>query len=366
MPKSATFRELLDAARAGVEPRLEALFAEELRDAAPLGAEVGDMVDAVRALTLRGGKRLRAGLVFVGCRVAEATRGDAPSSSAVDETALEFGVALELLQTFFLIHDDWIDQDDTRRGGPSAHALLSERWGSRRRGEAGAILAGDYAAGLARAVAALAGEGQVSTTLRRELLGVFWSMERDAIRGQQLDLMGRAESVELVYRLKTASYTVRGPLQLGALLGSGAEGKDERLLALLAAYSEQTGIAFQLADDGLSVFGDPAQTGKPFASDLREGKRTWLLRWALAEARGKARSLERARLKAVVGKRGASESALRDAVAALETLGAREALDAEIARQLAGVDATLRADWLPAPAAALLRDTAEVLARRRA
>ena len=124
------------------------------------------------------------------------------------------GVALELLQAYFLIHDDWMDQDLERRGGPTVHAHLGRRFRSTSKGASAAILTGDYAVALAtRVLANLDLPG-------RRLSGVltcFADMQLDAVAGQGLDVIGRGRDVELTYRLKTASYTVRGPLIMGAL-----------------------------------------------------------------------------------------------------------------------------------------------------
>src|SRR5690606_1480156 len=105
------------------------------------GPDVVAMVDAVRDLCMRGGKRMRAALAVVGYR--------ATNTSATLEPALDAGVALELLHVYFLIHDDWMDEDDMRRGGPAVHAALAKRLRSAKLDEKSAILAGDYAAALA-------------------------------------------------------------------------------------------------------------------------------------------------------------------------------------------------------------------------
>jgi geranylgeranyl diphosphate synthase type I len=276
---SNPFIALLKSVQPDVERRLGEILDERVGKTRSLGVEVQVLVREIRRLALLGGKRLRPALVMAGFRAAGA-KGDAGS-------ALDAGVALELLHTYFLIHDDWMDQDAVRRGGPSVHVALARRFGSEHMGNATAILAGDYAVALACEV--LIGVNAPRGNLR-EVLQVFTDMQLYAVAGQQLDMVGSGRDVELVYALKTGSYTVEGPLKVGALLG----GARQPTLDALSRYARPAGIAFQLRDDVLSLFGDPAHTGKPPASDLTSGKRTLLLKLALKRCRPAARaSIER-------------------------------------------------------------------------
>lgn len=345
----ATFRDLLDEVRPQINGDLRKLFAEEIAVARSLGAEVEDMVVAVRDLSLRGGKRLRPALVVAGLRTASAAR------SRATRGALQIGLALELLQTYFLIHDDWMDGDSIRRGGPSAHAWLTERLGSKQLGESSAILAGDFAANLATTEML---KLRVPQATRSKLLDAFCRLQADAIRGQQLDVVGRAETVDTVYRLKTTSYTVRGPLQLGAILG----GASPALLKALDRFAEPLGIAFQLNDDLLSVFGDPKTTGKPFASDIREGKRTELVNVALQ----KARAADRQTLERALGNRRSSEKSLKRAVKVLETTGARAAVEKRIETLRSEAIDALRSRAFQASGRTLLASAAHALSARKA
>ena len=147
-------------------------------------------------------------------------------------------------------------------------------------------------------------------------------MQADAVAGQQLDLTGRTGNVEKTYVLKTGSYTVAGPLRLGAVLGGGSA----NLVRTLERFALPAGVAFQLRDDLLSAFGDPAVTGKPFANDLRKGKRTLLAERAFELATGK----ERAAIVRVWGKERATEKQLRLAADALERCGAKRAVEKRI------------------------------------
>ena len=305
------FSALLGEVQIEVDQRLRGFLETRLDVARRHGPEVLTMVSAVRDLCLRGGKRLRPALLVAGYRAA--------SERAELEPALDAGVALELLQAYLLIHDDWMDGDLVRRGGPAVHAHLAKRFRSEHKGNASGILAGDYASAVA-----LEALSQVDMKPAAALpaFACFAEMQLDAIAGQQLDLIGGEYDVELAYQLKTGSYTVRGPLRLGAILASASPST----LRALDRFALPIGVAFQLRDDLLSAFGDPKRTGKTLGNDLRAGKRTALLAAGLKLARGK----ELRALKQAVGNAQASESQLRAALGVLETSGARATIEARL------------------------------------
>jgi geranylgeranyl diphosphate synthase type I len=232
-----------------------------MADARRRGADVEAVAEAACQLTLRGGKRMRAVLLAA----AYEGHGGAGGTSVVAPA----GASLELLQTYLLIHDDWMDGDSIRRGGPSVPAIMRRRFEADR-ADAMAILAGDLAAAWAR-------RALLETTVAPERLmaaaGELGRVEEDVVEGQVLDVGGRAHdprAVEAMHALKTTSYTVRGPLVMGACLA----GVTEAQIVRLVAFSAPLGVAFQLRDDVLGVFGDAAKTGKPAGNDLRAGKRS--------------------------------------------------------------------------------------------
>jgi geranylgeranyl diphosphate synthase type I len=144
------------------------------------------------------------------------------------------------------------------------------------------------------------------------------------VEGQQLDVVARKADIEKTYAQKTSSYTVAGPLRMGALLaGSGTE-----FIGELERFALPVGIAFQLRDDLLSAFGDPAATGKPFANDIKSGKRTLLMQLAL---KGAGRADQKV-LKRAWGNPEATKKQLTEAVKALERSGARKAVEERIER----------------------------------
>jgi geranylgeranyl diphosphate synthase type I len=258
------------------------------------------------------------------------------------------------LQAYFLIHDDWMDQDEVRRGGPSVHAHLAQRFRSERLGHSSAILAGDYAVALATdALARTEMPGSRAT----RIFSCFAQMQMDAVIGQELDLVGRSSDVEATYRLKTGSYTVQGPLRIGAILA----GASPRMLTALERFSMPVGVAFQLRDDLLSAFGDPAQTGKPFGNDLKSGKRTLLLVTALE----RLRRADRTFVSKLVGNRKATDAQLRKAMQLIERCGARERVEARIDELVGTAVSALKTGRISEQGLDLLEGAARALAARR-
>jgi geranylgeranyl diphosphate synthase type I len=248
-----------------------------------LGPDLSSMVDVITDL-LQGGKRLRAAFCYWGWRGA-----GGPDCTQIVEAA----GALELFQAAALLHDDVMDDSDTRRGLPAAHRRLAAEHTARswtgsaeRFGLAGAILAGDLCLSWSDELFATSGlapeeldRGRVVfDRMRTQLMGGQFLDVLESARGwADLDRSQRIAHARNVIRYKSAKYTVQHPL----LIGATAAGIDEAALRCLSAYGLDLGEAFQLRDDILGVFGDPSQTGKPAGDDLREGKRTVLVAHAL-------------------------------------------------------------------------------------
>jgi geranylgeranyl diphosphate synthase, type I len=243
---------------------------------------------------LAGGKRLRPAFCYWGWRGAGGP--DCPE-------IINAAAALELLHAGALIHDDLMDASDTRRGQPSLHRQFEARhadsgWhGSAAAfGMGVAILMGDLL--LCWTDEMFHASGLPGEALRRGR-PVLDRMRTEVFAGQYLDLLGQVtadetlESALRVVEFKTTKYTIERPLHLGAALAGGVHGPagcDASLAAAYTGYGLPLGLAFQLRDDILGVFGDPAQTGKPAGDDVREGKRTVLL--AIARDRATAGQAE--------------------------------------------------------------------------
>lgn len=298
------FTSLIERVRHDVDARLAGFLDARVADSARHGEDVEAMARSVRDLTLRGGKRLRAALVLVGYL--------AHNDKLPEEPALDASVAFELLQTYLLVHDDWMDGDELRRGGPSVPAMLRRHHGSQHLGDAAAILAGDYAAALSLDVLSRL-EAPPDRLVRA--LSLFAEIQQHVICGQQIDIAGRVTEVEAFYGLKTGSYTVRGPLLLGAILA----GAPRNVMMGLEEYAGPMGIAFQMQDDLLGVFGDSAKTGKPVGEDLRKAKSTVVLHKARTVLQGADRKL----FDAVVGNPRATPDDLAKLTSVLDERGVR-------------------------------------------
>jgi geranylgeranyl diphosphate synthase type I len=267
--------------RLRVESALAAFLVRRRAQLEAIDPALVPLARAVEALVLGPGKRLRPAFGYWGFRGA----GGADRDEVV--AAL---TSLEFVQASALIHDDVIDASDTRRGGPAVHRRFERHhrdggWSGKADafGAAAAILAGDLC--MVWSDEMLHTSGLDAATLARARHD-FDAMRTEVTVGQYLDVLAQAtvdtsvERAGKVALFKSAKYTVERPLLIGAALA----GAGEPLRAAYSRYGRALGEAFQLRDDVLGVFGDPAETGKPAGDDLREGKRTYLVATALALA----------------------------------------------------------------------------------
>jgi len=278
------------------------------------GASWADLPEALAAY-LGGGKGLRPRFCYWG----HALAGEHSSPQL-----LQAGAALELLHTFALIHDDLMDNSDTRRGRPALHRAIAAQ--HRRDGRAGdpdqyghamALLAGDLAFSVASRLAA---------ALPAPAVTIWSRMIDELVLGQFLDLAGSARQDRsrdvacATTLLKSGQYTVTSPLRLGAALGGVPE-----LPAELVRYGDLAGEAFQLRDDLLGVFGDPRRTGKPVGDDLMSGKPTQVLALAadMLPPYGQA-------LLALAGTSALTPSDAAELTGELIRCGARDRIEAKI------------------------------------
>jgi geranylgeranyl diphosphate synthase, type I len=314
------------------EPRLRAFLDEKLKAFAALPVDLRDVASALRDYLLRGGKRLRGALVLLGHEAAGGKR----------EAAVDASLGVELLHAYLLIHDDFMDQDDVRRGGPTLHRAL----GGDHLGTSLAVLCGDLCESWAGQLFSGASP-LVARTVEQVILGQMADLR--APRGRELT----PEEILEVQRAKTGTYTFELPLHLGATLAGGSP----PLLDALSAYARPLGVAFQIADDLLGTFGSPDQTGKPNASDLREGKRTLLVARALQSAE----PADSARLRAGLGNPDADVEELRRI---LRRCGAEASARTDAERLCDESLRALESPAIPARVAADLREIAVYTVRR--
>ncbi|MFD7641911.1 polyprenyl synthetase family protein [Kitasatospora sp. NPDC059795] len=284
---------------AGHQQRFEHRFAayfDSLTDpdggtptAPPHGSYPADALALVRELSLRGGKRLRVALLHEAAALV--TDRAVPGLDAA-------AVSIELLHTHGLIHDDIIDDTPVRRGGPSTYYAYRSRFPERPdTALALAVLAGDLAAFLSVRVLLT---GALPPERALAMAAVTADAGAAAVNGQILDLErdfrpdAGTELLHTVTEFKSTRYSVLAPLRLG-LLAAGAElGPYEQELR---DYAGAVGIANQIHDDWLDLFGDPDTLGKPVGTDIRAGRRNYVVHALLAAADERGR----AELEAVLG-----------------------------------------------------------------
>ncbi len=348
--------------------RLQAVLAAELderrREVLAVDPRLGGLVDHLVRFVLDGGKRIRPEFLFCGWRAAAHDRavmqGDDQDSEGSGQDPMPAAVitvaaALELIQACALLHDDVIDRSDTRRGAPSTHRAVAKSHAdaglagdAEHFGVSAAVLLGDLALAWADDLFAA---GAAALGAADRALPVWRAMRTEVLSGQLLDLQAaagigvdpaaQAADALRVNRFKTAAYTVERPLHLGAALA--AAGADT--VTALRAYGADVGVAFQLRDDLLGVFGDPAVTGKPAGDDLLEGKRTLLL--ATARSLLGARPELLAELDDGIGAAGADAARL---AALIDASGARAEMERRISDLVAsGIGALDAVDAAGAP-----------------
>ncbi|AUS77891.1 geranylgeranyl pyrophosphate synthase [Actinoalloteichus sp. AHMU CJ021] len=330
-------RDLITA----VHGALEEFLHDRRATVALASAEFAQAVDALSGLVLGGGKRVRPTFAWWGWRAAG---GDLTSPGT--EAVVRAVSSLELIQGCALVHDDLMDDSPLRRGRPTVHVSFADhhrregwRGAPERFGMASAVLLGDVA--LAWADDMFFGSGLSAEALARSL-PVWHAMRSEMLAGQYLDMLSQvrgdedAETALHVNRLKCAAYTVERPLHLGAAIA----GAEQPVVDGLRRFGADIGIAFQLRDDLLGVFGDPEVTGKPAGDDLREGKRTLLASAGLRLAEEQGRTDALAELRGVIGDPELDADRVAATRALLLELGAVDEVEARIDQY---TDSALRA-----------------------
>jgi geranylgeranyl diphosphate synthase type I len=352
-----------DAPIEAVSQRLDNFISAQRDGAADLGREAGLLVETAAA-SLTGGKRLRGRFCLAGWRAVEEAR--TPTLVAPPESVIAAAAALEIFHAAALVHDDIIDNSDTRRGRPSAHRRLEAThrdagWvgDAPSFGRSAGILLGDLLVAWSDDLLeeGLTAAGDHAPQARAE----YATMRREVTLGQFLDIAEEsafasepddrhAERALRVASLKSARYSVQQPLAIGAALA----GADAAQSAALAAFGHPLGMAFQLRDDVLGVFGDARETGKPSGDDLREGKRTVLI----AYARERLSEPARRTLDELVGDPSLDDAQIASLQQTIVDSGALERVEALIADYAREADAALVGARLGEAAVGELRDLA--------
>ena len=351
------FNSFAERYSALVEEELAKFLEEKARSAADERRR--RVVEEISRFTLGGGKRLRPLLMILGY---------AGSKGVVDNRIVRASISIELVHSYLLMHDDVMDRDEFRRGRPTVwrafRDLHAEAYGleeATHYGYSMAIIAGDLAAAYA-VQALLRSEFEYDVVLKA--VELMQDVIEKTGHGQILDMTlekeplsaVKEEDVLEVHRLKTALYTIDGPLRMGGILARA----DEDLLKAYTRYAIPVGIAFQLQDDILGVFGDEAIVGKPVDSDIKEGKRTLLV----VKAWERATPEQRRVMERVLGNRLASKEEVEMVREIMRSTGALDYVR-ELALRLAreGSSALDEAD-VSSDVREVLKDLAKVVVER--
>ena len=264
-----------------LDKEIEKTFAKAVQEAKSYDRIVAQAIKEVGKNVLSGGKRLRPAFVCYGYIGA---------GGKEKKKILETSVSIELIHTFLLIHDDVMDRDKRRHGRDTLNAYYEkvgrkyfQKKDSEHFGNSMAIIIGDLLSAMGNAI--IFDSKFPPEKIMKALLGLQNIVSLTVV-GQTKDIcmelrrsLKEADILKM-YEYKTARYTIEGPLHLGARLA----GASQKTLKGLSDYSIPLGIAFQIQDDILGIFGSEKKLGKPVGSDIEEGKQTVLLLRALEKA----------------------------------------------------------------------------------
>lgn len=307
-----TAKDLLRNHKNKIDPILEAYFQAKRDSYQQFPDFIKQFSDHLAEFTLRGGKRLRSALIYYTYLL---------FSDHDLEEVVKTSTFIELVQSFLLIHDDIMDRADLRRGKATLHKIYEET--SRRQGlkddfhfgNTMAILAGDLGAQFAYEIIH---DSTFSSEKKSKIAKLTAAEISEVIFGQIGDILLRYEcsegDVSNVHKYKTAAYTFKLPMLVGGILA----GADNNQLRSLEDYAIPCGIAFQIRDDVLGVFGDDENTGKSSLSDLREGKKTLLV----SESYKHASYEQKQKLRQTLGKPDLVEEEAQEIRAIFKSTGA--------------------------------------------
>lgn len=261
-----------------IDKRLRIFIKNRIKKVDKISPVAKEMMEYILEYNLRGGKRIRPILTIFGYK----TCGGKNINAIIDAA-----LAVELMESFLLIHDDIMDQDELRRGYLTMHKIYENKCkrnykskDAKRFGESMAMIAGDI-------VAIMGNEAILNSNFpienKLKAIDKFNSSVINTCFGQAIDVKSGYEEtttekdIKRLYELKTAIYTFEGPLFIGALLAGASKSQ----LNSLKQYAMPLGKAFQYQDDILGLYGTKKKIGKPIGSDIKEGKKTLLILKAL-------------------------------------------------------------------------------------
>ncbi len=257
------YKKRLERLKNSINNELEEYFDEKLKECND--NEINNVINELKNFTLNGGKRLRPILMITSYNIFK----------EIDEKIIKASISIEMAQSFLLIHDDIMDNSDLRRGKLSFHKAIEKTVKDKKIAENIAISAGDLVDTFSHE-ALLKSGFEINNLLKADY--EFSKVIEDTGKGQILDIYSSIDnnySEEKLFKLhylKTARYTIEGPVLIGAYLSG-----DNKYINNLKNFGINAGITFQLYDDVLGIFGDENKTGKSIKSDVNEGKKTLLI-----------------------------------------------------------------------------------------
>ena len=319
--KAADAKTTLEKFVSKIENKLKSYFDNEISKAFGVSRKEKKLSifiwKHIKEHNLRPAKRLRGSFVYYGYKLLGGKK---------EKDILHAAMSIELVHTALLIHDDFMDQDVTRRGLPSTHVYFENyhlkkkfRFDPLHYGESMAVNSGDAALCIGYEIL---GKANFDPRLKIEALNRLFRGITNTALGQSFDItlegegLASEKDITDLHLAKTAIYTYENPLHTGSILAS-AKKTD---LELISRFAIPGGVAFQLQDDILGLFGDPIKTGKPAHSDLRQGKMTLLIIKALEFGS----SSQQKRLKEIWGKRDLTENEANEARKIVRETGSLE------------------------------------------
>lgn len=276
--RQTKIQKVLKKLKTQIKRRLNAFLKKKVNEAGQVSPLLKEMTYYGMEFVMRGGKRIRPALVYYGYLT-----GGGRNKKAI----LDVSICVELIHNYLLVHDDIIDRDELRRGKPTIHKHYQNFYrkieNREHLGNSAGILIGDLLCNFGYEILANA---KFSGALKNKALARLNQMLTEVIFGEMLDVfLGlekplKEKDILNILKYKTAKYTIEGPLHIGAILA----GSNKNTLRILSQYSIPLGMAFQIQDDILGIFGETKTTGKAVGADIREGKQTLLISRAIQQA----------------------------------------------------------------------------------
>jgi len=309
------FQQELKRLKVAIDKELERQFDIAIAEAKKEDLLIAEALTQTKKIALSGGKRIRGALLYWAyCGVGGKEK----------KKILKVSAAIELVHLFLLAHDDIIDRGNLRHGEKTLNSFFAKKKFATKDalhfGNSMAIIGGDMLYAIANKIIAEAGFDSGATV---DALAQLQSVVATTIMGQSQDIAiaynkkATREQVLSMYKNKTARYTFEGPLHLGAKF-AGCNSK--KTLEALSSYAVPLGIAFQIQDDILGIFGNDKKTGKSVASDIEEGKQSIMV----VKARELATPLQKKKVDSILGKKKLSQDEIKIFQDILKSTGAFE------------------------------------------